>query len=68
MIWCKEVVRISPELRNTYQDDGIQVCWAWCCKNFGPPSPSGQYWTWDAKQTFFFVEAADANWFKLRWL
>jgi hypothetical protein len=61
-------VKISKKLRNTYGDNGTQVCWQWCIDQFGPPEPNGTRWAWDTTRTFWFHQEQDVVLFQLRWL
>lgn len=61
------VVKISDELRNTWNEEGVNPVWKWCVDNFGPPEPQGHLWGWNTVRTFWFHQEDDAMWFKLKW-
>lgn len=58
-------IKISAQTRRTYDEaTGINVCWAWTCRQFGNP---GRRWQHDTQSTFMFRDEQDALLFALRW-
>lgn len=58
-------IKVSPQTQRIYRTtDGVGVCWAWACQQFGNP---GSRWQFDTYQTYMFRDQSDAVLFALKW-
>ena len=58
-------IKVSKKTQRTYRtSDGVGVCWAWACEQFGKPGPR---WQFDTYQTYMFRDESDATMFALKW-
>jgi len=60
-------VKISHEVRHSYDVNGRNPCFEWCIENLGLPQPNGKKWAWNTAQTFWFEDSRDAMLFTLLW-